>query len=160
VTAAAGCWPLAVVLELAERDEAGARDALGAALADEDLLRQEHAAAAGALATERAGLAGAAARAPAPGATAASLVARARHFARLRDETGRLAAALGHRVTALTNASAEVARRRDAVVAARAAVRSLEAHRETWRLARARARERVEEAAVEELVSARARASR
>ena len=153
-------WPLAAVLELAERRDAAAREVLGSALAGEAHVRGERDVAAAALAGQRAGLVDAASRAPPAGPTASALLAGARHVARLREEVGRLAAALGRCEAALACASAEAARRRDAVVAARAEVRALEAHRDAWRADRSRARERAEEAEVEDLDSARARAAR
>ena len=62
---------------------------------------------------------------------------------------------LARREAALAGRRAQRWRARDALVAARAAVRALEAHRDAWRAARARSRERAEDAAAEELVSAR-----
>lgn len=148
-------WPLEVILELALRRAAGARAVLGTTLAAEARLRDERDLAAAEVGAARAVVASAGVDPPEPGATAASLLARARHQARLRDEAGRLAVALARREAALASASAETAARRDVLVGARAAVRTLEAHRDAWREARARSRERAEDAAAEELVNAR-----
>jgi chromosome segregation ATPase len=153
-------WPLGVVLERAVGDEAAAREAVSVALAAQALRREERDAAAGALCAHGAVEAEATGRARRAGTNAASLRTAALHLARLRAEADRLSATLRARDAALAEARRRVELRRDALAAAGAAVRALEAHREGWRAARARARGRAEDAALDDLVTARRRPRR
>ncbi|HET7825593.1 MAG TPA: hypothetical protein VFK90_09675, partial [Anaeromyxobacter sp.] len=91
-----------------------------------------------------------------PGAVGAGeLRGRAAFAARLRREAGVLRAALGEAEAMLRRAAAETDGRRGALAAARAAVRAVERHRERWRADEDRARGRREEAAADDLVTAR-----
>jgi hypothetical protein len=84
----------------------------------------------------------------------------ARHLARRRTEVGRHAEALQASDAALSSAAGEVEAQRVALQAASAAVEALAAQRDAWRRWLGRRGERREEAAVEDLVSARTGAER
>jgi hypothetical protein len=146
-------WPLAIVLELAERQEGAAAVALAEALGDEGACRLDREEAAEALRAHRAVLEEAVGRGRA--CAAGLLAAQALHLARLRAVGDRLAGMLGRREAALAAATAEVARRVDERATARAAVRALEESREAWRAARRRERARAEEDERSDEVSAR-----
>jgi hypothetical protein len=148
-------WALAPLLALAAGEEDAARRGLGEALASLGRRTAEREAARAALDRHRALVDAAAGRGAGSAAPAASLAAVARHGARLGAEAERLAAALRRREAAVAAVEEEWTRRQGAVAAARAAARPLEAGRERWRAARARDRERAEEDAVDEVVSAR-----
>jgi len=155
-------WPLRVVLDLAAREEAAARRAFAAALSAEARRVDEREAAAAEL-RAHAVLEGEASRAGPLGAvgavgSAGSLRAAAFHLARLRQEGARLAHVLCARDATLAETRKELEGRRDALAAARGAVRALERHREIWREAQARRNARAEESAADEIVSARRRA--
>ncbi len=153
-------WPLRIVLEQAASASAAAKEALSTALAAQVLRREERDVAAVALGVHLAVQAEATARARRAGTSAASLRTAALHLARLRAEADRLAAALRVRDAALAEAGRRVELRRQGLATAGAAVHALEAHREGWRAARARARDRAEDAAADDLVSGRRRRRR
>ncbi len=152
-------WPLSALLDLAATHEAAARRALASAVAMEDGRRRGRDAAEAVLGAHRAAEACAGGRRPDAAPSAASLHAAAFHVARLRTEGIRLAQALDGCQAALADSLSEVEARRDALAAARVAVRALETLRDGWRAARRRERDRAEEAATEELVSGRPRAA-
>lgn len=145
-------WRLAVLLELAERDERAARIALGEALATLARARHEEASARAALRAHREGPQ---APPPASGTTAAALAALALHAERRAAAERALTAALRLGEARVAEAVAGTEARRERLGAARAAVRALEAGRRAWRLARDRDRARAEEDAADEVVSAR-----
>jgi len=149
-------YPLEAVVALRAEEEAGARAELARALEGAALRRDELAAHAGRVAAHAERL-GREVRAVAAGSGAGAglLRARARYVERLRGELAVLAAGAVARERALAGASREVEDRRDALAGARRALRVLERHREGWRAAEARRRERREEVAAEDLVSAR-----
>ncbi len=151
-------WPLAVLLDLAARDEAAARRALSFALASEARRREERVIAAAVLRDHRDREADASGRGRWTGTRAASLQGSALHLARLRTEATLLGEELRGRDAAVAETHGEVEARRGALAAARIAVRALERHRETWRAARRRAHARAEDSAMDELVNARPRA--
>lgn len=149
-------FPLAGLLALREREEATARLALARALAEEDVLGAAREAAVRRVEAHRAWLER---EAGAPlvcaGLVAAGLRERAAFAARLRRDVAALEGLVRDAEEATRAAEAETGNRRAALAAARGAVRSLERHRDRWRGERERARERREEAAAEDLVSAR-----
>jgi hypothetical protein len=155
-----GGWPLATLLDLAARRERAARADLAAALAREVELRGQREAAqvlaASASAAERA----ATERLRRAGPTAAAVRDAAHHLARLRDEAARLAERLRAAAVALAAATREAEARRRTLSGARGEVEALERHRGRWRASGARRRGRAEEAAADDLVSARPRAER
>jgi flagellar biosynthesis chaperone FliJ len=150
-------WPLAILLELAQRKEEDAAAALGDALARVAACTREREEASGVLAAHRSAAREASRLGVCAGAAIGTLAARARHLARLGEEEERLRAALARREARIAAAEEEVARRRDERGAARAATRVLEERREAWQTARRRVRERAEEDAADEVVSARRR---
>jgi hypothetical protein len=148
-------YPLATVLALRARAADAARADLARALDALDRRRAE-------LARQDATVAACATRARAeeggPGALPgglADLAARARWAARLRAEleAQRTVRAAADRAAAAAARDADA--RREAVVAARGALRALELHREGWSAALARRRDRREQDAADDLVSAR-----
>jgi hypothetical protein len=150
-------YPLAAVLALRQRRELDARAALAAALLGEARAAAEREARVRTAGSHRARLA-AAEEAVAPegaGGAAGALRARARFAERLRREAARRAGAIADADRALDAARAASGASRAALGAARAAVAALERHREGWRLEGRRRAERAEEAAADELVSAR-----
>ncbi len=151
-------WRLSTLLELARRAEASARAALALAREAEALRSSERSAAAEAVRAHRALAADAARRGPGPRPLAASLATRALHAGSLAGEDARLVAALGWREAEAAQAARDAERCRRELGEARAAVRALEGMRDAWRRARAGARDRAEEDAADELVSARHRA--
>jgi hypothetical protein len=153
-------WPLAPLLVLAEQGEAGARRALSLALEAEALRRAERDVAADALRAATWADAEAAARTHPASEAAGVLRDGAHHLARLRAEVLRRAEALRAAAAAVSSAAGEVEARRVALQAATTAVEALAAQRDAWRRWLDRRRERREEVAVEDLVSARSGAER
>lgn len=141
-------YPLAAVLALRERDEAAARAALAEALGAEERARRrrdrlraavEEAAAPRAPCDARD-------REPTAGALAATAgwSARVRRDARAAEE-------------ALVAAAGGVAAARTSLAGASAARQAIARHREAWEEGRLSARERAEDAALDDLAAARAR---
>ncbi len=89
------------------------------------------------------------------GAGSGLLPARARFTARLRGDLATLAGLRGDLERTWAAAERAVELRRDALSAARGRLRALEAHREGWSAAETRRRDRDEQDAAEDLVSAR-----
>jgi flagellar export protein FliJ len=142
-------YPLAAVLALRERDEAAAQAVLAEALAAEERARRSRdrlrAALEGAAAAPRA-TRDARDLQPSAGALAATAgwTARVRRDERAAEEA--LAAAVG-----------AVAAARTSLAGASAARQAIARHREAWEKGRLSARERAEDAALDDLASARAR---
>ncbi len=148
-------YPLATVLGLRAREADAARAELARALDALERRRADlarHGAAVAACASRADdGARGIAAEDAGPGEVAV----RARWAGRLRAE---LAARLGLRDAAdraAALAEREAAARREALAAARGALRALEIHRDGWRAAAAHLRDRREQDAADDLVSAR-----
>jgi hypothetical protein len=147
-------YPLAAALALRARAADDARAELARALdvldgRRADLARHDAAAAACAARADDGARVGV--EDPGPG----ELAARARWAGRLRAE---LAAQLARRAAADRAASAaerEAEKRREALGAARGALRAVEIHRDAWRAAEARLRDRRDQDAADDLVSAR-----
>jgi hypothetical protein len=83
------------------------------------------------------------------------LAARARWAGRLRAELAALVAVRGGVERSAAEAQRDAELRREALAAARGDLAALEAHRDGWRAAEARRRERREQDAADDLVSAR-----
>jgi flagellar biosynthesis chaperone FliJ len=147
--------PLAALLLVRAREEAAARVALARAGAEEDRRRAERDAAAGRAEAHRARAEARVAVPGAPGVAAAELSQRYAFLERLRREAAALEAAWREADAAVARAGAETERCRAAHAAARLALRALERHRDRWEREVARLRERREEAASDDLVSAR-----
>ncbi len=147
-------YPLAAVLELRAAAETRARVALAAALAAEAAAHVERSRLM-ALAEDHGTRLRLGARALADAEPTGTLPARSRWAERLRREATAMASALSaaERVEAEARDLADV-RRADLAVA-RADSAALERHRERWRVERARHRERRDEEAAEDHVSAR-----
>ncbi|HSN90946.1 MAG TPA: hypothetical protein VLS93_06935 [Anaeromyxobacteraceae bacterium] len=91
-------------------------------------------------------------------APAAELAARARHLESLRLAEDRLAAALGAREAERAVVERRLPALRGSVAEARGGLSAMERHRETWEADRRRARERREDAALDEVAASRAAA--
>jgi flagellar export protein FliJ len=148
-------YPLAALLVVRAREETAARLALARAGAEEDRRRAERDALAERAAAHRARAEAGAAVPGRPGIAAAELRQRSAFLARLRSEAAALEALRREADGAVARARAETERCRAAHTAARVAVRALERHRERWEAEAARLRERREEAAQDDLVTAR-----
>ena len=148
-------YPLAAALALRARATDEARVELARALDVLDGRRAEVARHAAAAATCAARADEGARRVGAEDAGPGELAARARWAGRLRAE---LAAQLARSAAVNRAASAaerEAEGRRQALAAARGALRAIEVHRDAWRAAEARLRDRREQDAADDLVSAR-----
>ncbi|HET8540358.1 MAG TPA: hypothetical protein VFL83_10850 [Anaeromyxobacter sp.] len=153
-------YPLATVLALRSREVDAARASLARALGAlerrrADLLRHDAAVAAHAEHAEHAARAATDAVAAGQGPSPGALAARARWAGRLRAELAALVAARAAAARAAAAAERQAGALRDGLAAARAAQRALELHREAWRAAEARRRDRREQDAADDLVSAR-----
>jgi dTMP kinase len=148
-------YPLAALLVMRAREEIEARLALARSTAAEDRCRTERDAAAARASAHRARLE---ARLGTPGwpwRVAGDLRERAAFAERLRREAAALDAARRDAEGALRRAEGEAERCRAALATARTAVRALERHRDRWGERVGRIRARREEAASDDLVSAR-----
>lgn len=151
-------YPLGAVLRLRERQEAAARVEVARALAEEERWTRARDEAAALAAAQRALLDDVPGR-PALRQTSVRELHELDVFVeRLRREVADLEAAARRAEEALRDARDDGERCRAALAGAHAAVRALERHRDRWLAERGRVRERREEAAAEELVSARRRA--
>ena len=141
-------YPLAAVLSLRERDEAAAEAVLAEALAAEERARRSRDRLRAALEEAAAPRAPRDARDRQP--SAGALAATAGWTARLRrDERAA--------EEALVAAAGAVAAARTSLAGASAARQAIARHREAWDEARLGARERAEDAALDDLAAARAR---
>jgi YscO-like protein len=148
-------YPLAALLVVRAREEVAARLALARSTAAEDRCRAERDAAARRAAVHRARLV---AQLGPPGRerpVAGELRERAAFAERLGREAAALDAVWRDAEGALRYAEGDAERSRAALSAARTAVRALERHRERWSAEVGRLRARREEAAADDLVSAR-----
>jgi SWI/SNF-related matrix-associated actin-dependent regulator 1 of chromatin subfamily A len=142
-------YPLEALLALRRRAEDAARADLAAGLAAEASARERR---------EVAGAALAAHRARTPGVTGAAeagvLQLAALHAARHRREEAALAATLAAEEARAAATEASLRERRRALSRARAALRSVERHRDGWEAEERRRRERAEDDAREDAAQA------
>jgi flagellar biosynthesis chaperone FliJ len=148
-------YPFATLLVVRAREETAARLALARARAEEDRRLAERETAAERAAAHRARAEALATLPGRAGVAVAELRERAAFRERLRREMAALDAFRRVAEGAVARAEAEAEHCRAAHAAARAAVRALERHRERWEAEAARLRDRREEAAADDLVSAR-----
>lgn len=147
-------YPLASLLALRGREEAAARLDVARALAAEDVARAARAAAHASVEERRARLARAA-RGPGSGEGAGAFAARASFTRRLRGELAALEIEARRAGEAVARARVETDGRREDLANAHRAVRTLERHLRSWRAETFRERDRREEAAADDVVSAR-----
>lgn len=153
----ARAYPLAVVVAVREREAALALAELSAALAAEERARSRRERLAALASAHAARLASGQTALGTSGDTleAEAVQVRARHLARLRVEAAALAEAIAAVDAEIAAAAAEVGARADRLAVARGALRALERHRESWRAARASARDRCAETEADAVLSAR-----
>jgi hypothetical protein len=152
-------YRLQALLDLRAGAERAARGRLAEALADEARAAGARDEAAGALGQATARLLARGRAALAGVAPAADLASRSRLLERLLLAEARLAGVLREREAERARSAERASAQKIALAEARAALRALERHRASWASDRRRARERREDASLDEVGASRAAAS-